>query len=111
MRTGAQVAGDALGYRRRPGIRRRRGQALRAGEEGWRDNPVRAGGHPLRPPLSRRRPGGAPVDVSPADNVTLQEPQGERIQRCEWIGSWENVDPLALAYHDEEWGLPSRDDV
>jgi len=31
--------------------------------------------------------------------------------RCEWVGSWENVDPLALAYHDEEWGVPSRDDT
>jgi DNA-3-methyladenine glycosylase I len=26
--------------------------------------------------------------------------------RCEWAGS----DELMLAYHDEEWGVPSRDD-
>jgi DNA-3-methyladenine glycosylase I len=26
--------------------------------------------------------------------------------RCEWAGS----DPLMVAYHDEEWGVPSRDD-
>lgn len=26
--------------------------------------------------------------------------------RCEWSGS----DPLYLAYHDEEWGVPSHDD-
>ena len=26
--------------------------------------------------------------------------------RCEWCGS----DPLYLAYHDEEWGVPARDD-
>jgi DNA-3-methyladenine glycosylase I len=26
--------------------------------------------------------------------------------RCEWAGS----DPLYLAYHDEEWGVPVRDD-
>jgi DNA-3-methyladenine glycosylase I len=26
--------------------------------------------------------------------------------RCEWAGS----DPLLVAYHDEEWGVPSRDD-
>ena len=26
--------------------------------------------------------------------------------RCEWAGS----DPLYLAYHDEEWGVPARDD-
>jgi len=28
------------------------------------------------------------------------------ISRCAWAGS----DPLYLAYHDEEWGVPSRDD-
>jgi len=27
--------------------------------------------------------------------------------RCEWAGS----DPLMVAYHDDEWGVPSRDDV
>lgn len=26
--------------------------------------------------------------------------------RCSWVGS----DPLYLAYHDEEWGVPERDD-
>ena len=26
--------------------------------------------------------------------------------RCEWAGS----DPLMLAHHDEEWGVPARDD-
>lgn len=26
--------------------------------------------------------------------------------RCEWCGS----DPLYLVYHDEEWGVPARDD-
>ena len=26
--------------------------------------------------------------------------------RCEWAGN----DPLMLSYHDEEWGVPSRDD-
>ncbi|HKA13031.1 MAG TPA: DNA-3-methyladenine glycosylase I [Candidatus Dormibacteraeota bacterium] len=26
--------------------------------------------------------------------------------RCEWAGN----DPLMLAYHDEEWGVPARDD-
>ena len=29
-------------------------------------------------------------------------------RRCDW-GSFEN-DPLYLAYHDEEWGVPSHDD-
>src|SRR6266571_1129231 len=27
--------------------------------------------------------------------------------RCEWVSEG---DPLALAYHDEEWGVPSHDD-
>ena len=27
-------------------------------------------------------------------------------ERCPWAGS----DPLYVAYHDEEWGVPSRDD-
>ena len=26
--------------------------------------------------------------------------------RCEWAGS----DPLLIAYHDEEWGVPVHDD-
>jgi DNA-3-methyladenine glycosylase I len=28
--------------------------------------------------------------------------------RCDWVG--EGSDPLMLAYHDEEWGVPSHDD-
>ncbi len=28
------------------------------------------------------------------------------INRCEWVGS----DPLMIAYHDEEWGVPCFDD-
>src|SRR5437763_5775010 len=28
-------------------------------------------------------------------------------QRCAWAGT---SDPLYLAYHDEEWGVPSHDD-
>ncbi|MBI4261425.1 MAG: DNA-3-methyladenine glycosylase I [Actinobacteria bacterium] len=28
-------------------------------------------------------------------------------ERCEWVPS---EDPLYLAYHDEEWGVPSHDD-
>jgi DNA-3-methyladenine glycosylase I len=30
----------------------------------------------------------------------------EAVTRCSWAGS----DPLYLAYHDEEWGVPLRDD-
>jgi DNA-3-methyladenine glycosylase I len=29
------------------------------------------------------------------------------IARCEWAGS----DPLMVAYHDDEWGVPSRDET
>ncbi len=28
------------------------------------------------------------------------------VQRCAWAGS----DPLTVAYHDDEWGVPSHDD-
>lgn len=28
--------------------------------------------------------------------------------RCDWGGAW--ADPLYLAYHDEDWGVPIRDD-
>lgn len=28
--------------------------------------------------------------------------------RCNWGGAW--ADPMYLAYHDEEWGVPIRDD-
>ena len=28
------------------------------------------------------------------------------IVRCSWVGD----DPLSIAYHDEEWGLPVHDD-
>ena len=36
------------------------------------------------------------ADLLPADDVS----------RCEWATS----DPLYIAYHDEEWGVPCRDD-
>ena len=29
-----------------------------------------------------------------------------RQNRCDWCGS----DPLYVAYHDEEWGVPVKDD-
>jgi DNA-3-methyladenine glycosylase I len=28
------------------------------------------------------------------------------VKRCDWVGA----DPLMIAHHDEEWGVPSRDD-
>ena len=30
------------------------------------------------------------------------------LTRCQWVES--NVDPKYIAYHDEEWGVPVRDD-
>src|SRR5687768_3994484 len=30
-----------------------------------------------------------------------------KIARCAWPGE----DPIYVAYHDEEWGVPERDDV
>jgi len=32
----------------------------------------------------------------------------EDVRRCEWV---EGADELMLAYHDDEWGAPSRDDT
>ena len=29
------------------------------------------------------------------------------MERCAWLGD----DPLMMAYHDDEWGVPSRDDA
>ena len=34
---------------------------------------------------------------------------GAMPQRCEWGASL--VDPAYVAYHDEEWGVPSHDDI
>ena len=33
-------------------------------------------------------------------------PPAKEKKRCQWAGS----DPLYLAYHDEEWGVPVHDD-
>ena len=30
------------------------------------------------------------------------------MKRCQWVSS--RADPLMLAYHDREWGVPSHDD-
>jgi DNA-3-methyladenine glycosylase I len=53
-------------------------------------------------------PGPATVTV---DEVTSDQPLETRhpadgVFRCEWAGS----DPLMVAYHDEEWGVPCHDD-
>src|SRR5207244_6098902 len=39
-------------------------------------------------------------------SVTLDHSPAN-LPRCDW-GAWH--DPLYVAYHDEEWGTPSRDD-
>jgi DNA-3-methyladenine glycosylase I len=33
------------------------------------------------------------------------------VARCPWAGGGTHPDPLMLAYHDEEWGVPVRGDV
>ena len=38
--------------------------------------------------------------------MTASEPASDGLVRCGWAGS----DPLYLAYHDDEWGVPKRDD-
>ncbi|WP_034638250.1 DNA-3-methyladenine glycosylase I [Desulfovibrio cuneatus] len=39
---------------------------------------------------------------------TIQLQQGaDSLARCSWCGT----DPLYMAYHDEEWGMPQRDPV
>ena len=35
------------------------------------------------------------------------EPVAGSRRRCEWV---DQTDPLGLAYHDQEWGVPSHDD-
>jgi len=51
--------------------------------------------------LSARNPGTAPSDPRSVRSGTEQVP----LKRCEWPKS-----ELMIAYHDEEWGEPSRDD-
>jgi DNA-3-methyladenine glycosylase I len=35
-------------------------------------------------------------------------PPTDGLRRCDWGGAW--ADPLYRAYHDEEWGVPIRDE-
>lgn len=37
----------------------------------------------------------------------LDRSGGKKIVRCEWVGD----DPIYVKYHDEEWGVPVRDDI
>jgi DNA-3-methyladenine glycosylase I len=36
------------------------------------------------------------------------KPGPDGLRRCDWGGAW--IDPLYRAYHDQEWGVPIRDD-
>lgn len=47
----------------------------------------------------------APVKKT-AVKAAAPEKAGKEVKRCPWCGS----DPLYVKYHDEEWGVPSRDD-
>jgi len=40
------------------------------------------------------------------DGAAASIQQGEPMGRCAWAGT----DPLMVAYHDEEWGVPVHDD-
>ena len=31
-------------------------------------------------------------------------------KRCQWVGDWQDIDDIMVRYHDEEWGIPKRDD-
>ncbi len=42
-----------------------------------------------------------------AGSLTTDRPGDEPVQRCPWAGT----DPLMVAYHDDEWGVPCHDDV
>ena len=53
--------------------------------------------------IALRRPAFARFAVPVAE--ALHEPGGSG-KRCPWPGT----DPLYVAYHDEEWGVPERDD-
>lgn len=46
------------------------------------------------------------VEKVPGNAADPQALTAERV-RCPWCGS----DPLYVAYHDEEWGVPSHDDA
>lgn len=36
---------------------------------------------------------------------------GEELRRCAWLGTWAGAaDPVYRRYHDEEWGVPCRDE-
>src|SRR5438128_10108083 len=48
---------------------------------------------------------GGSVGVTDSDNVSVSDHKKSEKKRCWWPGE----DPLYLAYHDEEWGVPEYD--
>ncbi|PKI49155.1 hypothetical protein CRG98_030501 [Punica granatum] len=46
--------------------------------------------------------------IVPLDSVTISKISEQEAKRCSFITA--NSDPLYVAYHDEEWGLPVHDD-
>ena len=52
------------------------------------------------------RHGSAPGHASSHAGPDVIIPRMSESLRCPWAGT----DPLYVAYHDEEWGVPSRDD-
>ena len=57
----------------------------------------------------RARPDTSSVDITPHRDHTFEIEQRETTtmsKRCTWCGT----DPLYMAYHDQEWGVPVWDD-
>jgi len=46
------------------------------------------------------------IVITPAAVRSREDTAAGRVQRCPWPGE----DPLYIAYHDQEWGVPSHDD-
>ena len=46
------------------------------------------------------------TEGDPTNKLNNVEPENQMKYRCEWCGS----DPLYVAYHDNEWGVPVHDD-
>ena len=76
----------------------RGGMAEEGRTGGWREGAVGLSGDP----------GSATVtvdDVTSDQALVIRDPT-DGLFRCEWAGN----DPLMVAYHDDEWGVPCHDD-
>src|SRR5690606_7091613 len=59
-----------------------------------------------RTPMSLTRASGFPdIDAAPPRSSRYPPPMPDSLPRCSWCGT----DPLYVAYHDAEWGVPERD--